>query len=148
VLEFSLAENVALRGAGARRGRVPWPAIRQHTAALMSDFDIRAPSGVMTTAQTLSGGNQQRLVLARELDGRPMLLVAENPTRGLDVRSTAQIQQRLRAARDAGTAIVLYSSDVDEVLALATRVLVVHAGTVREVPQERDLVGRAMLGLP
>jgi simple sugar transport system ATP-binding protein len=102
----------------------------------------------MTIAQTLSGGNQQRLVLARELDGRPNLLVAENPTRGLDVRSTAQIQQRLRAARDAGTAIVLYSSDVDEVLALATRVLVVHAGTVREVPQERDLVGRAMLGLP
>jgi general nucleoside transport system ATP-binding protein len=148
VLQFSLAENVALRGAGARRGRVRWPAIRQRTAALMTDFDVRAPGGVTTAAQTLSGGNQQRLVLARELDGRPMLVIAENPTRGLDVRSTTQIQQRLRAARDAGTAIVLYSSDLDEVIALATRVLVVHAGTVREVSQERDLVGRAMLGLP
>jgi general nucleoside transport system ATP-binding protein len=148
VLEFSLAENVALRGLGGRRGRMNWPAIRRRTAELMREFDVRAP-GVAVSARTLSGGNQQRLVLARELDGGPPLLVAENPTRGLDVRSTAQVQQRLRAASEAGTAVVLYSSDLDEVLALATRVLVVHAGTVREVPwEQRDLIGRAMLGLP
>jgi general nucleoside transport system ATP-binding protein len=147
VLEFSLAENVALRGAGTRRGRMSWPAVRERTAALMREFDVRA-AGVMTPARVLSGGNQQRLVLARELDGRPALLVAENPTRGLDVQATADVHDRLRTARDAGTAVVLYSSDLDEVLALATRVLAVHAGSVREVEPDKGLVGRAILGLP
>ncbi len=147
VLEFSLAENVALRGAGARGGRMAWAEVRRRTATLVREFGVRAAS-VTTPARTLSGGNQQRLVLARELDGQPPLVVAENPTRGLDVRATADVQDRLRAARDAGAAVVLYSSDLDEVLALATRILALHAGTVREVPAERDSVGRAILGLP
>jgi ABC-type uncharacterized transport system ATPase subunit len=146
VLDFSLTENVALRGAGKRRGRIAWPAVRRRTAALLHEHDIRA-SGVAMPAATLSGGNQQRLVLARELDGQPALIVAENPTRGLDIRATADVHDRLRAARDAGVAVVLYSSDLDEVLALATRVLAVHAGAVREVTPEKDLVGRAILGL-
>jgi ABC-type uncharacterized transport system ATPase subunit len=147
VLDFSLAENVALRGASERRGRMSWPAIRQRTATLVREYDVRA-SSVRTSARTLSGGNQQRLVLARELDGQPALVVAENPTRGLDVRATADVHDRLRAARDAGAAVILYSSDLDEVLALATRVLAVHTGSVREVAPEKDLVGRAILGLP
>jgi simple sugar transport system ATP-binding protein len=146
VLDFTLAENVALRGAGTRRGLMWWPPVRQRTATLMRELDVRAPS-VMTLARTLSGGNQQRLILARELDGRPPLVVAENPTRGLDVRATADVHQRLRTARDVGTAIVLYSSDLDEVLTLATRVLAVHAGSVHEVLPEKDLVGRSILGL-
>jgi general nucleoside transport system ATP-binding protein len=147
VLDFSLAENVALRGAGTRRGVMSWPSVRQRTAVLMRELDIRA-SGVTTVARTLSGGNQQRLVLARELDGQPPLIVAENPTRGLDVRAAADVHERLRAARDAGTAVVLYSSDLDEVLALATRVLAVHAGSIREVAPEKDVVGQVILGLP
>ncbi|MDQ3995725.1 MAG: ABC transporter ATP-binding protein [Gemmatimonadota bacterium] len=147
VLDFSLAENVALRGAGERRGRMAWSAIHRRTAELVNEYDVRA-SGVATAVRTLSGGNQQRLVLARELDGQPVLVVAENPTRGLDVRATADVLDRLREARDAGVAVVLYSSDLDEVLALATRVLAVHAGTVREVAPQKDLVGRAILGLP
>lgn len=147
VLDFSLAENVALRGAGERRGRMSWPAVRQQTAMLVREHDVRA-SGVAIPARNLSGGNQQRLVLARELDGQPALVVAENPTRGLDVHATADVHDRLRAARDAGAAVVLYSSDLDEVLTLATRVLAVHAGSVREVAAEKDLVGRAILGLP
>jgi general nucleoside transport system ATP-binding protein len=147
VLDFSLAENMALRGAGERRGRISWPAVRQRTAALVQEHDVRA-SGVTIPARSLSGGNQQRLVLARELDGQPSLIVAENPTRGLDVRATVDVHDRLRTARDAGAAIVLYSSDLDEVLTLATRVLAVHAGSVHEVAPERDLVGRAILGLP
>jgi ABC-type uncharacterized transport system ATPase subunit len=148
VLEFSLAKNIALRGAGSRRGRMLWENIHRRTAALMQDFDVRAAAGgPRTPAQVLSGGNQQRLVLARELDGQPPLLVAENPTRGLDVRAAADIHERLRAACRGGTAVVLYSSDLDEVLALATRIIAVHAGTVREVPSDRELVGRAILGL-
>jgi simple sugar transport system ATP-binding protein len=146
VLDFTLRENVALRGAGARRGRTPWGRIAERTARLLPEHDVRA-SGPETRARTLSGGNQQKLVLARELDGEPAALVAENPTRGLDVRAADTVQARLRAARDAGTAVVFYSSDLDEVLALADRVLVVFNGSVREVPRERDAVGRAMLGV-
>jgi ABC-type uncharacterized transport system ATPase subunit len=146
VLEFSLTENVALRGAGTRRGRMAWAALRRRTSTLLREFDVRAPDA-SAPARVLSGGNQQRLVLARELDGEPPLIVAENPTRGLDVRATADVHDRLRDARDAGAAVVFYSSDLDEVLALATRVIVVHAGAIRETPLDRDLVGRAMLGL-
>jgi simple sugar transport system ATP-binding protein len=104
--------------------------------------------------RTLSGGNQQKLVLARELDddaagdSEVRALVVENPTRGLDVRATADMHTRLRAARDRGTAVVVYSSDLDEVLALASRVLVLYAGTLRESAPDREAVGRAMLGLP
>lgn len=147
ILDFTLAENVALRGAGTRRGLMSWTAIRQRTATLMTEMDIRA-SGPSMYARMLSGGNQQRLVLARELEGYPALVVAENPTRGLDVRATADVHDRLQTARDAGTAVVVYSSDLDEVLALATRVIALHAGSAREVAMEKDLIGRAILGLP
>jgi simple sugar transport system ATP-binding protein len=146
ILAFTLAENVALRGAGSRRGLMSWSSIRQQTAMLMDELDVRAP-GPMVRARLLSGGNQQRLVLARELAGRPMLIVAENPTRGLDVRAAADVHERLQAARDGGAAVVLYSSDLDEVLALATRVVAVHAGSAREVATEKDAIGRAILGL-
>jgi simple sugar transport system ATP-binding protein len=146
ILDFTLAENVALRGAGVRRGLMSWPAIYRHTTTLMNEWDVRAPGPAMS-ARLLSGGNQQRLVLARELAAEPTLVVAENPTRGLDVRATADVHQRLRVARDSGTAVVLYSSDLDEVLALATRVIAVHAGSAREVAAEKDAIGRAILGL-
>jgi len=71
----------------------------------------------------------------------------ESPTRGLDIRAADAVQARLREARAAGTAVVVYSDDLDEVLALADRVLVAYAGTLREVPPDRDAVGRGMLGL-
>lgn len=115
----------------------------------MHSFDVRA-AGVDARMRTLSGGNQQKLVLARELDveslAGPRALVVENPTRGLDVRATTDVHARLRAARDAGTAVVMYSSDIDEVLLLADRVLVVFEGRVREAPVDREVVGRLMLG--
>jgi len=148
VLDFSLVENVALRGAGAARGRVPWARLGGATASLIGAFDVRGGDGAQR-ARALSGGNQQKLVLARELDGGPALLVVANPTRGLDIRAAAQIRARLRAARDGGTAIVVYSSDLDEVIGLADRVLVVARGTVRAVPIAggREAIGRAMLGV-
>jgi general nucleoside transport system ATP-binding protein len=149
LLDRSLSENVALRGAGARRGRIDWRAVRTHTESLMRVFDVRA-AGLRAPMRTLSGGNQQKLVLARELDLGGMAgsqaIVLENPTRGLDVRATSEIHDRLRAARDAGAAVVVYSSDIDEVLLLANRVLVVYAGVVRESPVDRDAIGRLMLG--
>jgi general nucleoside transport system ATP-binding protein len=150
ILDFPLYENVALRGAGERRGRIAWLAVRDRTRRLLATYDVRAPSETVL-AETLSGGNQQKLVLARELavsaDTAATALVAENPTRGLDIQATAAVHDRLRAARDAGMAIVLYASDLDEVLALADRVLVVAQHQVREVRGDRAVVGRAMLGL-
>jgi general nucleoside transport system ATP-binding protein len=100
-------------------------------------------------ARALSGGNQQKLVLARELDGQPSLLVVDNPTRGLDILAAADVHRRLARAREAGTAVVFYSSDLDEVIALSDRIVVIAQGTVREIdpPFDRDAVGRRMLGM-
>lgn len=146
ILGFSLTENVALKGAGHRRGRIDWRERREGTQRLIREFDVRAPSADVA-ASALSGGNQQKVVLARELSDRPAVIVAENPTRGLDIRATAAVHARLRAAAAAGAAVIVYSSDLDEVLALATRVVAVHAGRLLEVPNDREAVGRAMLGL-
>jgi simple sugar transport system ATP-binding protein len=146
VLEFDAAENIALKGAGRRRGRIAWRSVRQRTASLVREFDVRG-SSEHSAVRTLSGGNQQKLVLARELDGMPSLLLVENPTRGLDIRATRDVHERLRAAAAQGMAVVIYSSDLDEVLSVATRILVVHGGNVQEVTRDRDRVGRAMLGV-
>jgi simple sugar transport system ATP-binding protein len=144
VLDATLVENVALRGAGARRGLMAWPSLRAETEALMTARDVRAATASVTM-RTLSGGNQQKLVLGRELASSPQALVVENPTRGLDILATEDVHTALRAARDAGTAVVVYSSDLDEVLALADRVLVVSGGQLVTVGHDRELVGRAML---
>lgn len=146
LLDFPLTENVALRGAGARRGVIRWTEWQQRTNALLGRYDVRAPDAA-TVAGALSGGNQQKLVLARELSGAPPLVVAENPTRGLDIRATRFVHDELRRAAANGAAVVVYSTDLDEVLALSTRLLAVHAGVVREVALEREAAGRAMLGL-
>ncbi len=146
ILGFSLTENVALKGAGRRRGRIDWRERRESTQRLIRAYDVRAPSADVG-ASALSGGNQQKLVLARELSDRPAVIVAENATRGLDIRATAAVHARLRAAAAGGAAVIVYSSDFDEVLALATRVVAVHAGRLVEVPNDREAAGRAMLGL-
>jgi general nucleoside transport system ATP-binding protein len=148
LLHRSLSENVALRGAGARRGLIDWDAVNAHAERLMRDYDVRA-EGANVPMRTLSGGNQQKLVLARELDLEPdseRALVVENPTRGLDVRATAEIHSRLRKAALDGAAIVVYSSDIDEVLLLATRVFVIFERVVRELPLNREQIGQAMVG--
>lgn len=145
VVDFPIVDNVALLGAGARHGRIHWAGMRKDTETLVERYDVRgaAPS---VLARHLSGGNQQKLVVGRELEGAPNALVAENPSRGLDFHATESVHARLRAARDAGAAVVVYSPDLDELLALADRVLVVHAGRVSEAPLDREAIGRAMLG--
>lgn len=146
VLDMSLVENVALRALGARHGRMPWSALREAAADVIERFDVRGP-GIDAPGRALSGGNQQKLVLGRELADRPEMVVAENPTRGLDIRATAAVLEQLRAAKEAGSGVVLYSSDLDEVLGIADRVFVVFAGRVAAVhPPTRETVGRAMLG--
>lgn len=145
VLPFSLLENFAIRNAGARKGRIPWKAMTGPVAGLMKRFDVRGP-GPATPMQALSGGNQQKFVLARELGEDPQLIIAENPTRGLDIRATAAVREQLRSARDRGAAVVVYSSDLDELLDIADRMLVVHGGVVTESPLDRARIGALMLG--
>ena len=145
VRDFTLTENAAVTGAGARRGRIAWRDFAARTRALIERYDVRAP-GPFTAIRDLSGGNQQKFVLARELSGNPKAIVAENPTRGLDVRAAGFVREQLQAARDRGAAVVVYSSDLDEILELADRVLVVHAGSVVAVAPDRDRIGAAMLG--
>ena len=147
---LSLTENVVL-GSRAddpwiRRGRVDWRVARARTAALLAEYEVVAP-GPDVLAATLSGGNQQKVVLARELARQPRVVVAENPTRGLDLRAAAAIHARLRAAAAAGAAVLVYSSDLDEVLALAARVLVASRGTLIEPPPgaSRAQVGELMV---
>lgn len=146
VLDFSLAENVALKGAGGRHGRTRWSEFENRTQALLREFDVRGGDS-NTPARSLSGGNQQKLVLGRELAGAPDLVVLENPTRGLDIRATQAVHDRLRAVAASGAAVVVYSSDLDELLSLSTRIFVLHGGRLRACPVDRIAVGQAMLGV-
>ena len=102
---FSLIENVALHGLGRRRGLMPWAELAERTAALLTRFGIVAQSP-KSAAGTLSGGNQQRLIIARELEHEVDLVVADNPTRGLDLRATAFVHDRLREAAGRGAVVV------------------------------------------
>jgi simple sugar transport system ATP-binding protein len=145
VLDMSLAENFALNGAGTRSGTIPWREVANATRDLIKEFDVRA-GNENVPARTLSGGNQQKFILGRELHGPPAALVLENPTRGLDVRASAFVRDRLTRAAAEGVAVVVHSADLDDIVAIAHRVLVVFGGAVREVPVDADLVGRAMVG--
>ncbi|HEU5154538.1 MAG TPA: ATP-binding cassette domain-containing protein [Gemmatimonadales bacterium] len=148
--EFSLAENLAMAqgksGAWVRGPWLDWGAVERRTQELLGEFSVRAP-GPRTPAIALSGGNQQRMVLASALERQPAVLVAENPTRGLDIKATAEIHARLREAAKRGVAVLFHSSDLDEVIELADRVLVVREGQVSELPPRatRQEIGARML---
>ncbi|HQR17057.1 MAG TPA: ATP-binding cassette domain-containing protein [Gemmatimonadales bacterium] len=151
---LTLTENVVLgvgRAAswivGRRVRRVDWPAARRRTAELLARFGVRA-AGSEAPAGSLSGGNQQKLLVARALERRPRVLVAENPTRGLDLQAAADIHARLRAAAAAGAAVLVYSNDLDEVVELGDRVLVAFEGVVAEAPAgaDRQAIGAMLLG--
>ena len=152
-LPLTLEENLAL----GHQAQPPWargPLIdregrRARTTLLLREFDVRPPDP-LARAGALSGGNQQKLVVARELCGGPppRLVVAVQPTRGLDPGATLRVHQALRAARDAGAAILLASLDLDELRALASRILVVYEGraTGEAGPTASDdELGRLML---
>lgn len=141
-----LFENTALRGASSLHGRVAWNEMRVRTREMIRAFDVRAPS-VDTLSRTLSGGNQQKFVLAREFADEPTVVIAENPTRGLDVNSRVAVHGELRKARARNAAIVIYSSDLDELLELCDRVYAMHAGRLTETAFDRAMIGRAMLGV-
>jgi simple sugar transport system ATP-binding protein len=109
--------------------------IKEMVEKLIKDFDIRTPSQKVP-ALNLSGGNIQKLILARGLSRHPKLIIANNPTTGLDVGATEYIQQKLIEERDKGAAIVLISEDLDEILSLSDRIAVIYEGSIRLVPPE------------
>jgi len=131
VLGMTVAENLTMSDPRlvARRGVVDRKALRQRAARLMSEFEISAP-GPDTPMRLLSGGNQQRVVLARELSASPTVLVAAQPTHGLDVGAIEYMGARLRAAAESGVGVLLISNELEEILALAHRIVVVHRGRV------------------
>jgi general nucleoside transport system ATP-binding protein len=152
VLEFSIAENIALHDyAKPPVARWGWLFPRRligRAARLIKEFDIRG-GGPLTRAGGLSGGNQQKVVAAREIARDPKVLVAAQPTRGLDVGAIEYLHGRIVSERDEGRAIVLVSLELEEILSLSDRILVIyegqivgeHAGDVSE--QE---IGLEMLG--
>jgi simple sugar transport system ATP-binding protein len=151
VPDFSLTENLALAEAGDARGLMDWGALGERTTALLATADVRA-SGARMKAGALSGGNQQKFVVARERLIAREALVAEHPTRGLDLRASARVLDELRrAASDDGLAVVVHSPDLDEVLSVATRVVACFGGRLREVPwpadrDDRGPFARALVG--
>jgi len=149
VLDFTLAENVLLGNLDgppfARHGQVNYGAAEAVTADLMSRFDVRAPS-VDTPARALSGGNQQKLIIARELFRGPDCILAVQPTRGLDVGAIEFVHKQLVQERDRGKGVLVISFELDEVLDLSDRVLVLFQGRiVGEFAS--GMVDRATLGL-
>jgi ABC-type uncharacterized transport system ATPase subunit len=152
VLEFSIAENLALhdyaKPPDARWGWTFPNRIVRRARALIREFDIRG-GGPFTRAGGLSGGNQQKLVVAREIARDPKVLIAAQPTRGLDVGAIEYLHRRLIAERDEGRAILLVSLELDEILSLADRILVLYEGEIvgehtGEVSEEE--IGLEMLG--
>jgi ABC-type uncharacterized transport system ATPase subunit len=148
---FSLTENHALADAAVLEPLVRWQARRAATGSIVAAYDVRT-TGPDAPMATLSGGNQQRFVVGRERALAPEALVAENPTRGLDVRATNRVLNAIRDVATHGGAAVVYSADLDEILALTRRVVVCFGGRVTEVeppadPSDRSAYARAMLGV-
>ena len=152
--ELSIAENLVLdlykSAPYSRAGTLNRTVIAQNAIDKVAEFDVRAQSP-QDAADTLSGGNQQKVVLARELSRPLKLFIASQPTRGVDVGSIEFLHKRIVAERDAGTPVVIVSTELDEVLELADRIAVLYAGRLMGIvpgKSSRALLGLMMAGLP
>ncbi len=129
--DFSIAENMVLetfyQEPFTRNGLMNDSVITAHAEQLVLDFDVRTPNVKVETSK-LSGGNAQKLILAREISRKPRLLLAAQPTRGLDVGATEYVHQELVRQRDAGMAILLISTELEEILSLSDRIVVIYEG--------------------
>jgi simple sugar transport system ATP-binding protein len=154
IKEFTVAENLILRefdqSPYARTGFLNRNAIRHNSEALVKDFSVKTPS-IETPVKNLSGGNIQKLVLARELSRKPGVIIAAQPTRGLDIGATEYVHARLLEQRQLGTATLLISEDLDEILALSDRILVIFEGRIMgDVPRAEataEKLGLMMAGV-
>ena len=136
ILDYTVAQNTVLgihyrTPYVKRRGFnvINFTPIREKTERLIKEFDIRPPDQ-KNLAGNLSGGNQQKVIVAREFDQNPKCLVAAQPTRGIDVGSIEFIHERLLQARDAGKAVLLISADLEEILSISDRIAVIYEGKI------------------
>jgi simple sugar transport system ATP-binding protein len=151
---FSVTENLLLIDHGnerfVSRGLLDFEAIRRHCQGLVDEYDVKTPS-LETPAQSLSGGNIQKLILARELSGTPKVLIAAQPTRGVDIGASEYIHRRLIEQRSESTAVLMVSEDLDEVFALSDRIAVIYEGQIIGVVDAasttRQAIGLMMAGV-
>jgi simple sugar transport system ATP-binding protein len=151
---FSVAENLVLNHFDeppyAKGARLSLSAIRDNATERVAEFDIRTQS-IDTPTGSLSGGNQQKVVLAREMSRPLSLLVASQPTRGVDVGAIEFLHRRLVSARDTGPAVLIISTELDEVMALADRIAVMYRGRITGIVPahtSREVLGLMMAGIP
>jgi simple sugar transport system ATP-binding protein len=156
ILDFRVDENLILKNFRKRPysnfwGFLRFPAIVKHAGELIKEFDIRAGSGAAGLAKSLSGGNQQKTVIAREISLSPDLLIVSQPTRGLDVGAIEYIHQRIVEERDKGRAVLLVSFELDEIMGLCDRIAAVSKGSVAGVVEAGEAdersIGAMMAGL-
>jgi ABC-type uncharacterized transport system ATPase subunit len=133
VLDFTVSENIVIKNyfypEFNKSGFLDYNKINQHAVSLIEEYDVRTPSE-LTQARALSGGNQQKAIIARELNSDPDLLIAAQPTRGLDVGAIEFIHKRLLEQRDKGKAVLLISFELDEVINLSDRIAVIYEGRI------------------
>lgn len=134
VLDYSLANNLVLQSYWKEtfqsKGFIKKEKVKEYAEKLIDQYDIRSSQGPTTIARTMSGGNQQKAIIAREIDRDPDLLIAVQPTRGLDVGAIEYIHRQLVQERDKGKAILLVSLELDEVMNMADRILVMYEGEI------------------
>ena len=147
---MSVAENMVIERLGdeevQKNGLLKREAIARNAERLAEAYDVRGP-GIQAPARLLSGGNIQKLILARVFEEAPKLILANQPTRGLDMGAAAEVARRLLDARSRGAGIILISEDLDEVLGLADRILVIHDGKLGSAhARDRETIGLMMAG--
>jgi len=134
VLDFTLEQNMVLQRYKEKQfqklGFIKSGAIREYSDRLIEQYDVRSGQGSITVARSMSGGNQQKAIIAREVDRDKSLIVAVQPTRGLDVGAIEYIHGQLVAERDRGKAVMLVSLELDEVMNLSDRILVMYEGEI------------------
>lgn len=147
VLKFSLAENSILgvhyKAPYAKGIMMNYSSIKDYSKKIIKEFDIRTPNEDVLAA-TLSGGNQQKMVVAREISKDPELIIAAQPTRGLDVGAIEYIHKRLIEERDKGRAVLLVSLELDEVMALSDRIAVIYDGKIVGIMDAKDATERKL----
>ena len=141
VLEMMLSENIALqtyyKEPLSKNGVLNYNQINSYARKLMEEFDVRAANEIVP-ASALSGGNQQKAIIAREVDRNPDLLIVSQPTRGLDVGAIEYIHKRLIGERDKGKAVLVVSFELDEILNLSDRIAVIHDGKIQGIVKPSD----------
>lgn len=149
ISNFTVTENMNLREHHkmpySQRGFLKLRDIAVHTDKLIKRFNVKTPSQ-KTLAKSLSGGNIQKIVLAREISRNPRAIIAAQPTRGLDIGSTEYVREQLIVQRNNGTAVLLISEDLDEIMALSDRIAVMYEGKIMDILSRKDAT-REMIGL-